>query len=589
MPKHSAPRIIWRYLTGRPLDGTARPGAARRVAYRLGIPAALCATGAAYHRWPDATRGMVAVLAAYAAVRVGRAVRRAWRHRRFRGAYIRPVLAALTGALGEAPVRLHVDPALGTLLPRLARPMSPAETATRAWYGAHVEPVVRWLPDQLQRALWALQRMARPVTRHTHLFRRPGAQDTGPRIELRASVPYLTPEQRQYVSAVISAKVPAGELVEQWDQVGPRVIATWTVRRRPPNRVGYADLDARAKQLAEDAYFLGLGVGGRPVTVSLSDDSPHICISASSGAGKSVLAQAIALQVLVRGGQVVILDIKGSHRWALGLPGVTYCMTVEQIHDAWVRLGALAGDRNARALSEPEGWDPGPRHLVIAEELNATMDLLLDYWAEIREKSDSKKSPAIRAAKQILTMGRSAKVNLVGVAQMLTAQSIGGPAARENFAIRCLARYSANAWKMLCPEAAMPRASRTQGRWQIVVGGVATECQVAFLTPGEARLFVNKHRVPVSPDSLLMASDQEMSPGHGSGGDSVDPLSELLTLRAAVERGLVPGQFAAAKKRLQRGRAAGKPTVPVSAGREGQADLYRVGDLIIWVESELIS
>ncbi|MFG1940395.1 hypothetical protein [Micromonospora tulbaghiae] len=71
--------------------------------------------------------------------------------------------------------------------------------------------------------------------------------------------------------------------------------------------------------------------------------------------------------------------------------------------------------------------------------------------------------------------------------QMLTARAIGGPEARENFGIRCLARYTANNWKMLVPEAAMPRASRTLGRWQIVIGGQATETQVAYLTAAEAR------------------------------------------------------------------------------------------------------
>src|SRR5690606_30313218 len=107
---------------------------------------------------------------------------------------------------------------------------------------------------------------------------------------------------------------------------------------------------------------------------------------------------------------------------------------------------------------------------------------LANWWAEVRERSDPKRSPAIAALGELLFMGRSAKVNVLAVAQMLTARSIGGPEARENFAIRCLARYTANAWKMLVPEAAMPRPSRTLGRWQIVVGGQATETQVAYLT-----------------------------------------------------------------------------------------------------------
>lgn len=605
------PGLLYRYVSGQPLDGKPRTdgggywrrgrgaagggGWARRPGWqrqlvRVGPLPVLAAGHAAYLAEPTWTLAGAAPLAASAAALGGRAARRAWRTRKFRGVYIRPVLGALASTLGDAPVRLRVDPTLGSLIPRLARPMSPAELSVRTWYGTRVEPAVRWLPDRVMRAGWAVQAAARPLTRRLALLRAP-REDAGRCIELRATVPYLTPEQRQYVSAVIAAKIPAGELVESWDQVGAQVTATWTVRRRPPARVGYADLAARVEQLPEWEFFLGLGVGAKPVVVSLKDDSPHIACSAGSGAGKSVLAALLGVQVLTRGGRVVILDLKGSHRWALGLPGVDYCTQPEQMHDALIRLAALAGQRNQDALHEDEGWDPGPRHLVIAEELNATMSLLRDHWADVREKGQPKVSPAVKAFRNLLFMGRSAKINVFAVAQMLTANTTGGPESRENFGIRCLARYTRNNWQMLVPEAAMPRASRTQGRWQVVVGGTATECQVCYLSPAEARLLV--HKLSPSAGTPLMAGDQQMSPGQGPLGDTAEglagPARERVTLRSAVERGLVPWRFAAAKKRLQRGRTKGKERVPAPAGRDGLADLYHVDDLIEWVESELVA
>lgn len=45
---------------------------------------------------------------------------------------------------------------------------------------------------------------------------------------------------------------------------------------------------------------------------------------------------------------MVILDRKGSHRWALGMPGVDYCTRPEQMHSALVRLATLADERNVR-------------------------------------------------------------------------------------------------------------------------------------------------------------------------------------------------------------------------------------------------
>ncbi|MEV4478765.1 type IV secretory system conjugative DNA transfer family protein [Micromonospora coxensis] len=563
--KHTVSRITYRYLSGRPLDGRqgypyrhrgpGRWAGYQRQAVRLGVPA-IAGLTAVYPEQTGAALASAAVVGAWRA-------RRRLLARRFRREYVTPTLAALAPALGREPgqVRLHVDPSLGNLTPRLAKPLSPAEEAARRWYGENVEPVIRWLPERAQRAAWAVQRAAAPVTSRLAVFRRPGEEERGPRIELVADTPYLTKEQRHLVSAIVTSKIPVSDLVETWDQVGPRVIATWTVRKRPPARVGLAELTAHFPRLAEWEFFLGLGAGDRPVTLSLRDDSPHIAVSAGTGAGKSVLAELVAVQVLARGGRVVILDRKGSHRWALGLAGVDYCARPDQMHDALVRLAALADERNTLALHEPDDWDPGPRVLVICEELNATIGQLANFWAEARGKGDPKRSPAVAALADLLFMGRSAKVNVLAVAQMLTARAIGGPEARENFGIRCLARYTANNWKMLVPEAAMPRASRTLGRWQVVIGGQATETQVAYLTTAEARAFA----CPRSPGTSEVSG---LSSPHG----------DFLTLREAVDAGVIPWTHAAAKKRLQRRVGA----VPEPRGKRGTADLYDRAALAAW-------
>jgi hypothetical protein len=555
-------RITYRYVAGRPLSGkTGYPwrhrGAGRlagwqRQLIRLGTPAAAAAVAV----WPEPTITGAAL--------AGAAV--AWRGRqrialrRFTAAYVTPTADAIAPALGLQTVALHVDPALGGLVARLATPLSPAETRMRAWYGERLEPVVRWLPEHLQRAAWAVQRWARPVTRHREQFRRP-APEYGPRIELRAQTPYLTREQRQLVSSIVGSKIPVGDLIESWDQVGRQVVARWTVRRRPPAQVGIDQVSENLPRLEDWEFYIGQGAGDTPVVLSLKDDSPHIAVSAGSGAGKSVLAQLIAVQVLARGGRVVILDRKGSHRWAVGLDGVDYCTKPGQMHDALIRAAALANERNDLALHEPEDWDPGSRTLVICEELNATIGQLLNFWADVRGKGDPKRSPAVSALGELLFMGRSAKVNVLAIAQMLTARAIGGPEARENFGIRCLARYTANNWKMLVPEAAMPRASRTLGRWQVVIGGQATEVQVAYLTAKQA---------------AQLACPR--SPGTSEVSGPSSPAGDFLTLRQATEEGVIPWSHAAAKKRLQRRVGA----VPAVKGKDGTADLYARADLVTW-------
>jgi len=581
--------VAYRYLAGRPLDGRAgypylRPGAGRLAGWqrqiaRVAIPAATVLAAAEPHN-----AAVAATMAGIVAV-VG--VRRRLLRRRFRREYIAPTLAAVTAPLGGVPVKLHVDPGLGNLTPRLAKPLSPAERHLRRVYGEHVEPVLRWPADRAMRGLWLLQRIAIPVTsRVAAAVRRPG-EKPGPRIELTASTPYLTAEQRKLISSIITSKLPVSDLVETWDQVGAKVTGTWVVRKRPPSQVGYDELVAAMPRLAEWEFYIGQGPGNTAVTISLKDDSPHIAVSAGSGAGKSVLAQLLAVQVLARGGRVTILDRKGSHRWALGLPGVDYCTKPAAMHNALIRLAGLADQRNTDALDEPEDWDPGVRHLVIVEELNATIGQLMTYWADIREKSDPKKSPGVTSLAEILFMGRAAKINALAIAQMLTARAIGGPEARENFGIRFLARFTSNAWKMLVPEAAQPRASRTLGRWQVVIGGTAVEVQVCYLTGAQARAIA----APVTgraedPDSGLSST---VTGNGGETGNTVDPLAEPITIREAIAEGVLPWGKDAVKMRMLRARKAGRP-VPAVVGKRGmQTALYRRGDLIIWAESEKVS
>jgi hypothetical protein len=576
-----------RYLTGRPLAaphashpyltrGAGLLAGWQRQLLRIGVPTVLTLLYLAAATYPAHTRAAaLAVLVVLAVV-----VRRRWKRRRFRRTYVSPTERAIRVPMGTADVQLHVDPGLGRLVARLAKPLSPAEEWVRDVYGRWLEPLWKRPTDLGTLLTWALWRHLGPYLAVVALwFRRPRSGHTGPQIRLTIAAPFVTAEQRSMISAIVKAKVPAGDLVESWDQVGAEVTATWVPRKRPPTSVGLPHLEAHFARLREAEFYLGQGPGDVSVVISLDADSPHIAESAGSGAGKSVLAQLIAVQVLRRGGLVVLLDVKGSHRWAIGLDGVDYCVRPEQMHQALLREAAEASERNLLAMHEPEGWDPGPRTLIIAEELNATINLLSQWWADVRDKSDPKRCPSITALNNIAFMGRSAKKNLLAIAQMLTARAIGGPEARENFGIRCLARYTANNWKMLVPEAGMPRSSRTLGRWQIVVGGIATETQVCYLTHAQARAFA---RVPGRANGL----DGAMS--SGVTGNGAKPVTEpdLVTLAEAIDIGLIPWAKGATKMRMKRAREAGRQ-VPEPQGKRGrQAGLYDRAELAAWVESE---
>lgn len=635
-------RVIWRYLTGAHLDGkvrtdagiwragvtsvnggsvtwwTTRPRGVRAL-FRLGVPTAVYFGIQAVNTQWATVKAVLIVAAIVGGIVAIRRSRRWWTGRHFHGMYMRPlanVIAGLVPELDAGKYRrwLTVSEEIEGLQGRLQQPMSPMESGAREWYSDRVEPVVRWLPDRLMLARWAVR--SKVLDPMLSQVKRP-TEEAPPRVEVRVPDRFVDGDTKKVLNAMVAEKLGLSDLQVSWDQVGPVARGTWVVKVRPPQTCGYEDVMEHVDTIKESEFFVGLGAGRKPIVVSLDDDSPHIACSAGSGAGKSVLAMLIAIQVLRNGGTVLILDRKGSHRWARGLTGVTYCTKPADMHAALLGAADLADRRNDQAMAEDEDWDPGPRKFIIFEEMNATVAQLKQYWEEIREKGEPKLSPAISAFRNIMYMGRSAKVNLFGVAQMLTANATGGPEARENFGIRALARYTANNWKMLAPEAPMPRKSKIRGRWQFVVAGEATETQVAFLHVHEARKIAEfgptVEAVPVETNSESPVSDQS-GPGPDTGtrdnagtpaemaipaqqnaaeaptGNDVmsgleDPLSQLVTLSEAIEQGFIKRSYDAAKKAIARAQKADPQNAPKPVEKRGVANVYRVADLIEFEES----
>lgn len=621
MPKHTLPRVLYRAVSGRSLDGvprtdggylrrgtrvlTATGRASRwaklpgwqRQAVRLGVPAAAYGVHQAYTAAPTYTTAASVTLAAVGGVQAARKARQAWRMRRFHSVYTAPTVEALSEALGKTKVTLHIDPSLGDLVGRLAPDLSPAERMWRGRYAKYVEPTLRFPQERAWKAWTRAKRAATPLTSRLEPWRRP-RKDYGPSITFSApDRVWLSDDERSNVAAIVSGKVPVSGLTSPaWDAVGKGVTARWTVRKRPPKEVGVDAFKAYTAGLDEWEYWLGLAADNKSTKISLKGDNPHIGISAASGAGKSELAKLFIVQTLQRGGEVFILDIKGSHAWAYGLPGVTYCRTDKEIHRAWVTLGKLALWRNDVAFLDPEVEKTFRRVVVIAEELNGLMDALADYWADTRETTKDR-DPAMRGLRDILRMGRSAMVNIIAIAQRLSAAASGNGDARENLgSALCLARFSENTWRMLCRGLPMPRVPSDVGRWIIVTGSTVTEMQACYLDPRVARLMVLASApAPASacppvrkPDGT--GADLGMSGGQPDAPDMpADPLAELVTLTEAADRKLIPWHKPdTARVRLKRSKERGSEHVPEVRGMRGASPLYSVGDLIAWAESELV-
>ena len=546
--QHGTPALIWRWFSGAHWHGEALTDAGW---FRRGVRV--------LHRSGHASRWAHKPRAARAAIRTGAT-----------GA----ALGSAAAARAHALVTLEALAALGAL--------GLAWGAWRLWRRAldwrHYRAWVRPLHVTLGRAL-GLPSATRP---HQWLTVPRGFQTTDG-AQIRIALPaHFTPAEdaKRALVSIASAKLALESPRASWHLAGDSPSVTLTAQLAPPDRVGLAAVRELVAQAADTAPLLGLGRGRRPVYADLDNDSPHVLISAGSGGGKSTITRTIAAQVLARGGLVLILDIKRlSHAWARGLPGVRYARDIAEIHDALLWLGAevdrrnLLADAGADADGNTDHVDVGPRLLVVCEEMNATSNRLAAYWRKIKDRDDAPASPAIEALNDALFMGRGVRTNVVAIAQMLTARTVGGPEARENMGVRILSRYTVNAWRMLVPEIwPAPRASRHQGRAQVCVAGSASETQIMYLSPAEARQLAAQGGGAAFPrgDQAAEAA-APVRTLHPVGG-------ELVGLAAAVRRGLVPLSLDAIRKARQR-----DPEFPAPRGQgSGGELLYDPDEIAAW-------
>lgn len=448
-------------------------------------------------------------------------------------------------------------------------------------------------------------------------------------VEIRVDLPQSftgTEEQKKTVARIVSDRLGMSDAIPRFALTGSKPHFILKAAERPPSKVMFKDIRELLESSKETAPIAGLAARGKPVTIDLEADSPHVLGAAGSGGGKSVFLRVILMQHLYNGGLAVILDRKRtSHQWAKGLPNVKYVRHIEDMHDTLIELADDVMENryeymenNADRFGGVDNVPVGPRVFLVVEEVNATVKKLATYWKKIKTKEDQSLSPAVEAFSDLLAMGRQGKLHVFAVAQSATVNALGGPEVRENFATRCLTRYTVNAWKMLVPEVQpVPKKSSVQGRWQIVAGGAATETQVIFAKESEAREFsVSGTVTPIQAISQVgPADDHEESsqvshergdvpqggrtaPGDpGADGDHADGAedgprmlyavseradgkevhAEPIGLREAISEGIVTATLDSLRKARTRDNE-----FPEPVGKRGQELLYDPDELARW-------
>jgi hypothetical protein len=398
---------------------------------------------------------------------------------------------------------------------------------------------------------------------------------------------------REAITRIVTTRLALEAPDADWKLTGAKPQVTYTPSQPPPSRVTWRDIQAAVTAAAPHELITGLGKKSAIVPVSVDSDSPHFLLAMGSGGGKSNTAAFWLVQRLMRGDIALILDAKYiSHPWTFKdmdagygqLPNVAYARTTAALHSAMVWLGVElqrrteAAERHVNARGEILG-DVGPRLWIVAEEMNLATPRLKQFWAEIRDKEDPKRSPALDGMAAVAFAGRAVKMHLIVIGQMLTAASMGGGDVRENMGVRVLARYTANSWKMQAGDLPMPPSPDNPGRVQVVTGGTVREAQVPLMDLGQCRELALAGAVTRCPDDMpgiapgpaVPAIEQ---PDNGSDQGFVlghDRPPGLMTLREAADGGLFPS-LAAARKAVQR-----RELEP--AGRDGAAHLYFISEL----------
>jgi len=416
----------------------------------------------------------------------------------------------------------------------------------RAWREQMVEPVAAVAAEILD---ISHQRNAAEWVSVPRDFAEPGGHPV--QIDLPRRFTASEAQRKRLVQAV-RPRLGAMELRDEWLLKGRYPRLELSMPPAPPKMALFIDYVSMLRGTVEYEPFLGVVADGSLLAAQMVDASPHVALSAGSGAGKSKLIAQIIAQALYWGWFVIILDWKvESHEWAKGLSGVRYVSDVAALHDECVRIG---DEVDVRRMLSPDLRMRRPRVLIVREEWNITAEQLSNYWAELRAQEMRRppderefmplRSPAITAMSKLDGAGRSFGMFDLLVAQRMSNRVFNGNTdARESFGLRLLSRYTMQTWKMLTSIKYVKKPS-VLGRWVAVVNDEAQQFQAILGSDEEWREFAQEGKPnPPSPyaenpyaeiDSDGNGNHSHLAGSLGAAGLEIDTtLSEQLPSRAA--------------------------------------------------------
>lgn len=345
-----------------------------------------------------------------------------------------------------------------------------------------------------------------------------------PELVVRLHLPVVALDEgtQKRIAVAAGQRLGIPDVAASWVVKGATTYVDLSPKAQVPRSLRFSEVRHLFDAASPTKPFLGLGPKRVPVYADLDNDGPHTAASGGSGTGKSTLMRIFLAKRVASGAGLVVCDFKvTSHPWARRIAQqdptrVVYVTDEEPISDAVMAVYGEFERRRELLKTDPEALEGFRPVDLLVEELNSLAARIRTWWGHERRRllAEAKESgedmyvpvvpPCIDALAALVQMGRELGIRVHLAAQRLDASAIApgsaGGAVRESITNRFLAKYTKQAWNMLCggvPFEAFPGGPR--GIWTAVISGEVTHFRVPVLSNEEAYEIVMAGVVPAGP------------------------------------------------------------------------------------------
>ena len=388
-----------------------------------------------------------------------------------------------------------------------------------------------------------------------------------------------TADQRRMVEEVIQARFGV-DLHYQWRTASYPMVLNMARAPVPPVLVPFAEMREVIEARELGKVLLGVAADGTLRDWDTASEDPHIAIHGGSRRGKTTLLLLTAGQVIRQwdrlplpayapecaAGRVTAVDPKRVSLLALaGVPGVELLNDPRDVAGMWAgvaRFRELVDARYEALTADPTA--EFRRALLILDEVSQLSGMWAHYWRHVKARSDPALPTVWDDVATSVWMGAQCHAHVIVAGQRLDYQILGGMLG--SFGVRMLAGYGPQDYARLVGVPPFLRSQKPRGRFLLYAGGELDWIQLVFAEPGEVRSWLLGAR-DGAPDLAadMRPATGDMVVGLAAGAEYLEVSVDAF--RKRLERqGRPAGEFRVgnqpAWKRADLDRWAGRVTEP---------------------------